>query len=791
MVEQPTSGGRSTRPAFDGDPPRPDRPAADNELVVVADCRYMRTGEGLHRFVDPVDEAVYLYTQFETADARRVFACFDQPDLKATFGFDRQRPRGLEVVSNSAAPSRQPVDGEASSWRFAHDEARCRPTSPRSSPARTHAVRDDARRHPDGPVLPPLARRAPRRRRHPRGHQAGLRLLRAAVRLPLPVRQVRPAVRAGVQRRRDGERGRGDVARRLRLPQQGHRRRVRAAGRDDPARDRPHVVRRPRHDALVGRPVAQRVVRDLRVGARQARPPAGPSAWTTFANAEKTWAYRQDQLPSTHPIAADIGDIEDVEVNFDGITYAKGAVGAQAARRLGRPGRLPRRPAQLLHRSTSTATRRSPTCSPSSRRRPAATCPAGRSEWLETAGVNTLRPQFETGADGAFTPFSRAAGGARASTRRCARTASPSASTTWSTAGCVRTERVELDVAGAKHRGARAGRPRRSPTWCWSTTTTSPTPRSGSTSGRSRTLIEHVGDFDDSLPRALCWAAAWDMTRDAEMAARDYLALVLARHRHRDRHRRRAVAAAPGAVGRRPCTPTPRGRRPAARSSPPSPTRAAARGRAGSDQQLAWARALGRSPRTASSSRCCAGLLDGSRARSRASPSTPSCAGTCCSALAVLGQADGTRSTPSSSATARPRASGTPPPPARPGRPPRPRRRRGRSPSRTTPCPTPCSPPSSAASSSPSRLDLLAPWVEPLLRGASTRSGARRTAEMAQNVVVGLYPSLLVEPVRGRPHRRLPGRAPTPPPALRRLLLEGRDGVVRALEARERDAAAG
>ncbi len=48
--------------------------AADNELRVVADCAYMHTGEGLHRFVDPVDEEVYLYTQFETADARRVFA---------------------------------------------------------------------------------------------------------------------------------------------------------------------------------------------------------------------------------------------------------------------------------------------------------------------------------------------------------------------------------------------------------------------------------------------------------------------------------------------------------------------------------------------------------------------------------------------------------------------------------------------------------------------------------------------------------------------------------------------
>jgi len=59
--------------------------AADNELVIEADCIYSHTGEGLHRFVDPTDDSVYLYSQFETADAKRMFACFDQPDLKATF----------------------------------------------------------------------------------------------------------------------------------------------------------------------------------------------------------------------------------------------------------------------------------------------------------------------------------------------------------------------------------------------------------------------------------------------------------------------------------------------------------------------------------------------------------------------------------------------------------------------------------------------------------------------------------------------------------------------------------
>ena len=78
--------------------------AAENELVVDADCAYTRTGEGLHRFVDPVDGEIYLYTQFEPADARRVFAIFDQPDLKAPFTLRGDRAGALEVVSQQPTP---------------------------------------------------------------------------------------------------------------------------------------------------------------------------------------------------------------------------------------------------------------------------------------------------------------------------------------------------------------------------------------------------------------------------------------------------------------------------------------------------------------------------------------------------------------------------------------------------------------------------------------------------------------------------------------------------------------
>ena len=68
--------------------------AAHNTLTVEADCQYMHTGEGLHRFVDPADSQAYCYSQFEVPDARRVFTTFEQPDLTATFTFTLTVPAG-------------------------------------------------------------------------------------------------------------------------------------------------------------------------------------------------------------------------------------------------------------------------------------------------------------------------------------------------------------------------------------------------------------------------------------------------------------------------------------------------------------------------------------------------------------------------------------------------------------------------------------------------------------------------------------------------------------------------
>jgi aminopeptidase N len=96
--------------------------AAQNELRVEATGRYMNTGEGLHRFVDPVDGGVYLYSQFETADAKRMFACFDQPDLKARYTVTVTAPADWQVVSNAAIAASGDGPGGSAVHRFATSE---------------------------------------------------------------------------------------------------------------------------------------------------------------------------------------------------------------------------------------------------------------------------------------------------------------------------------------------------------------------------------------------------------------------------------------------------------------------------------------------------------------------------------------------------------------------------------------------------------------------------------------------------------------------------------------------
>lgn len=118
--------------------------------------RYSRTGEGMHRFTDPTDGETYVYTQLFMDDVQRVFAAFDQPDLKAVFELSVQAPEGWTVLANGITQQAEGV------WKAAPTPliptylvaVAMRPLALRAHRAPRPALR---------PPLPPLPRPPPGR----------------------------------------------------------------------------------------------------------------------------------------------------------------------------------------------------------------------------------------------------------------------------------------------------------------------------------------------------------------------------------------------------------------------------------------------------------------------------------------------------------------------------------------------------------------------------------------------------------------------------------------------------
>ena len=250
-------------------------------------------------------------------------------------------------------------------------------------------------------------------------------------------------------------------------------------------------------------------------------------AWTGFTNDRKNWAYRQDQLPSTHPIAADNHDLEAVEVELRRHHLRQGRLGAQAARRLGRRGRVLRRAAGLLPPARVRQLRVHRPARGARGDLRAATCGRGPRSGCRPAASTRSRPTSSVDDDGRYTSFARAADRAPGL---------PDAAPAPHRRRPLRPRRGRPPGPPYDGRDRRRAAPAptspswsasSSPTCCCSTTATCPTPRSASTSGRWRPCVESIHRIDDSLARALCWGALWDMTRDAELRRRDFVALVL------------------------------------------------------------------------------------------------------------------------------------------------------------------------------------------------------------------------------------------------------------------------
>jgi aminopeptidase N len=499
-----------------------------NVLVVDADCRYSNTGEGLHRFVDPVDDEVYLYSQFETADAKRMFACFDQPDLKATFDIMVAAPLNWRVISNGASGH---VHGE--------DDAHVHTfvTTPRMSTylvaliAGPYAHWSDtySDEHGDIPLglycRSSLAEFMDHERLFTQTKQGfGFYHNNFGVAYAFGKydQLFVPEFNAGAMENAGAVTFLEDYVFRSKVTRASYERRAET------------VLHEMAH-MWFGDLVTMQWWDDLWLNESfatfasvlcQAEATEYTQAWTTFANVEKSWAYRQDQLPSTHPVAADIPDLHAVEVNFDGITYAKGAsVLKQLVAYVGLEEFLSGLRDYFRDHAFGNAT--------FGDLLGALEKASGRDlsgwgqQWLKTTGLNTLRPDFDVDADGRFTRFAVAQSGAQpgAGETRVHRLAIGIYDDD-ATGKLVRTHREELDVEGETTdvpalQGVSRGKlilvNDDDLTYC----SVRLDPES------LQTALTRIADIADPLPRTLAWSAAWEMTREAELKARDFVALVI------------------------------------------------------------------------------------------------------------------------------------------------------------------------------------------------------------------------------------------------------------------------
>jgi aminopeptidase N len=508
--------------AFDGDRITLTGLGADNVLRVAADCAYSHSGEGLHRFADPADGRVYLYSDLETFDAHRVYACFDQPDMKATYQLAVTAPADWQVVSNMAAEWSLD-DGPVVRWHFPPT-----PVVPTYITAVAagpyHVVRDEH----DGIPLGVYCRQSLAEYLDAdeifEVTRQGFDFFHNSFGIKYPFGKYDqlfvPEFKEGAMENA------GCVTF---VEAYIFRSRVTDFAREA----RGETILHEMAHMWFGDLVTMRWWDDLWLNESfatwagtlaQAEATRWTSAWTTFAQLYKAWAYRQDQLPSTHPIAADIPDIEAVEVNFDGITYAKGAsVLKQLVAYVGRENFLDGVRKYFAAHAWGNATLADllAALEETSGRDLA----AWSAEWLQTAGVNTLRPSYAVDADGRFTEFAvEQEAPATHPVLRSHRIAVGLYDRTET--GLVRRHRVEIDVAGPRTVVPElVGEPRPDLVLVNDEDLTYAKIRLDDHS--LRTLVDSIASFTDSLPAALCWSAAWDMCRDGEMAARDYVRLVM------------------------------------------------------------------------------------------------------------------------------------------------------------------------------------------------------------------------------------------------------------------------
>ena len=753
--------------------------ARTNTLTIDADCRYSNTGEGLHRFEDPEDGQVYLYSHFEPAEAKRMFACFDQPDLKGPFTVHVTAPFDWQVVSNTGGRTIEAAPGGSQLVHFA-------PTKRISTYLVALIAGPYARvtdEH-DGIALGLYCRASLAKFLDPdelfRVTKQGFDFYHRVFDYPYPFDKYDqlfvPEFNAGAMENAGAVTFLEDYVFRSKVSRARYERRAET------------VLHELAH-MWFGDLVTMRWWDDLWLNESfatyistlcQSEATEYVTAWTTFANTEKAWAYAQDQLPSTHPIAADMPDVAAVEVNFDGITYAKGAsVLKQFVAYVGRDEFLAgiRRYFRTHeYGNTTLADLLGPLSEATGR-----DLSEWADPWLRTSQVNTLRPVYELSDDGRYTSFA------------IEQTAVPEHPVLRNhrlavglydsgPQGLVRTHRVELDVTGARTEVPElVGTPSSDLVLVNDDDLTYAKLRLDERS--LRTLRERLGTMPDSLARALCWSAAWDMTRDAELPAREWVELVL---NGVDAETESSVVQAL------------LGRVQSALSSYADPAwaptgwtaladkalRALKAAAPGSDQQLLWSRTFAAAARTDEHAAVLRGLLDGS-VSFEGLPVDTDARWAFLHGLVAIGGAgpdeidaeaerDATATGIRRAATAR---ALLPTPEAK--------EQAWQRAFHDDEIPNAVHEALLLGFWHPAQRQLTAGYVERYF--AEIRPlWDRRPGEIAKNAVQYLFPPVVEQRTVDAADASL--SAPEQPSSLRRLVSEGRDGIARALRARERDA---
>lgn len=513
---------------------------SSNVLTIEGEGLYSRTGEGLHRFVDPVDDEVYLYSQFESADAKRVFACFDQPDLKATYAFIVTAPSHWKVISNATTPEPEMLDATTSVWTFPptarmstyitalvagpYHEERGEYAGPNGTYPMGVFCRTSLAQYLDADDIIETAAQ---------GFELFEREFGAAYPFGKYDQLFVPEFNAGAMENAGCVTFHEDLVFRSKVT-------------DAAYEQRSNTILHELAHMWFGNLVTMRWWDDLWLNESFAewashfanvRASRYAEAWTTFCNLRKAWAYRQDQLPSTHPIAADMVDLHAVRVNFDGITYAKGAsalrqlvawVGEeeflQGVRQYFAKHAWGNTELNDLLTELSTASGRD--------------LSGWTHEWLETAGVNTLLPEFTLSDDGTYASFAvrqlpPMAPPGLEPILRSHRIAIGLYDDSQDDGTLTRVARHEIDVTGALTQVPELiGSSQPALVLLNDDDLTFAKIRLDERS--SLTSASRLGDVDSSLARALLWGAAWDMTRDAEMPTRLFLDVTLSAIPHEE-----------------------------------------------------------------------------------------------------------------------------------------------------------------------------------------------------------------------------------------------------------------